>query len=124
MSKVTRILFTFAAIWALLAGLVIFFVPMGMSVSATHEGGVTAPTLVSFFDMAGWWGVWIPIAFAALYYGPLHFYRRGSRALAATFTVAAIILSVLAGFSIGSFYFPAALALLVGLVLLLFAPKK
>ncbi len=122
--KLIRYLLVFAAIWGLLAGISIFFIPMGMSVTATSNGGVTAPTPVSFFEMQGWWGIWILLAFAALYYGPLHFYRRGSKALAALFAVAAIILTVLAGFSIGFFYLPAALALLVSMVLLPFAVIK
>src|SRR3990172_3719895 len=88
--------FAFAAIWALLVGFFVLVVPMGTSVSvSTSSSGNTETTIThpSFFEMSGWWGVSILIAFAALYYGPLHFYRRSSRALAALFAVSAIILS-------------------------------
>ena len=125
--QVTRILFALAAIWAVLAGLAIFFIPMGTSVTATvtstGSSETTITTPISFFEMQGWWGIWILIAFAALYYGPLHFYRRESRALAALFAVVAITLTLLAGFSIGPFYLPGGLTLLVGLVLFLFSTK-
>ncbi len=127
LSQTIRILFALAAIWGLVAGLVIFFIPMGTSVTATvtstGSSETTTATPISFFKMQGWWGIWILIAFAALYYGPLHFYRRGSRALAASFAVATILLTVLAGFSIGYFYLPGAVILLIGLVLLPFSTK-
>jgi hypothetical protein len=113
----------FAAIWALLAGIVIFFTLGGTSVTETALGADPSEmivTQISYFEMQGWWGVWMLITFAALFYGPLHFYRRGSRPLAALFAVVAITLSILAGFSIGAFYFPAAFALLIGLVSLPF----
>ena len=125
--KIVRYLFTFSAIWALLAGVVIFLTLGGTSVTeivTTDDLGEQSVTQISYFEMQGWWGIWILIAFAALYYGPFHFYRRGSRALAALFAIVAIILSILAGFSIGSFYFPAALALLVGLILLPFTKPQ
>jgi hypothetical protein len=125
LSLIVIILLTLAAIWGLLVGLVIFFLPYGTRITETAigNGSKVITTQVSFFETQGWWGIWILIAFAALYYGPLRFYRRGSRALAVLFAVAAIALSVLAGFSIGSFYLPAALALLVGLALLPFTSQ-
>jgi len=126
LSQVVHALFTFAAIWGLVAGLTIFFIPFGMSVTETATSSGSSETTVAqvaFFEMQGWWGIWILIAFAALYYGPLHFYRRGSRALAALFAVVAITLTLLAGFSIGPFYLPGGLTLLVGLVLFLFSTK-
>lgn len=121
--KIIRYLFIFAAIWSVLAGIVIFLTHGGTSVTETASGVDPSEMLItqiSYFEMQGWWGVWMLITFAALFYGPLHFFRRGSRALAALFAVAAIILSILAGFSIGAFYLPAALALLIGLVSLPF----
>lgn len=126
-AKIVRYLFVFSALWGFLAGLFILIRPAGMSVTetSTHNGGSEIiATQVSFFEMQGWWGIWILIAFAALYYGPLHFCSRGSRGLAALFAATAIVLSLLAIFSIGSFYFPAALALLVGLVLLPFTQQR
>ena len=127
-TQVVRLFFTFAAFWGLGAGIAIFFIPMGTSVTSTitSNGGseTTTATPISFFEMQGWWGVWILIAFAALYYGPLHFYRRDSQGMAVLFAVSAILLTILAGFSIGPFYLPAALALLAGLVLFPFASKQ
>lgn len=124
--KIVRYLFAFAAIWALLAGVAIFLFTGGTSVTETALGADPSGmvvTQISYFEMQGWWGIWILIAFAALYYGTLHFYRRGSPALAALFAISAIVLSILAGFSIGPFYFPAALSLLVGLALMLVVRK-
>jgi hypothetical protein len=124
--KLLNYLFGFAAIWALLVGVYIFSAPYGIRVSESVSSDGTGEIVrapVSFFETQGWWGVWILIAFTALHYSPLHFHRRSSRAMAALFAVSAIILSILAGFSIGAYYFPATLALLIGLVLLLFSPK-
>jgi len=122
-----RILFVLAAIWGVVAGLLIAFVPFGMSatVEVTPAGsGEVITTPVSFYESQGWWGIFILFVFAALYYGPLHFYRRGSRGMAALFAVAAILLTFLAGFSIGPFYLAGALALLIALVLLTFTREK
>jgi hypothetical protein len=125
--EIIRILFALAALWALLAGLVILLIPMGTRVTETLSSSGASETTVrqlSWFESQGWWGIWILVAFAALYYGPFHFFRRGSRALAALFAVAAILITVLAGFSVGLFYVPAAIALLIGLVLLLSSYTK
>jgi hypothetical protein len=125
--KQVNYLFGFAAVWALLIGVYIFLAPFGTMVSESVTSNGTREvvhTSVSFFETQGWWGVWVLIAFAALYYSPFHFYRRGSRAMAALFAISAIILSILAGFSVGAYYFPAALAMLIGLAILLFSPKR
>lgn len=122
-SKIVRTLFTFSAVWGLIAGLAIFFIPFGMRVTETGTStgsGAALATPVSFFETQSWWGIWILLVFAALYYGPLHFYRRGSKAMAALFAMTAILLTFLAGFSIGPFYLVGALALLAGLTLLPF----
>jgi hypothetical protein len=79
--KLIRYLLVFASIWGLLAGLVIFFIPMGTSIASTVTSNGSSEiitTQVSFFEMQGWWGIWILLAFATLDYGPLHFYRSGS----------------------------------------------
>ena len=126
LSRWVHILFSIAAIWGLVAGLAIFFIPFGMRVTETvtsSGSGEVVAAPISFLDMQGWWGIWILVAFATLYYGPLHFYRRGFLALTVLFAAAAIILAFLAGFSVGPFYLPAALVLFLGLALLPFSTK-
>ena len=86
--KIAPYLFVFSTIWALVAGVVILLIPMGTSVTETAIGSEAAEINVrqlSWFESQGWWGIWILVAFATLYYGPLHFFRRGSRGLAALF---------------------------------------
>jgi cell division protein FtsW (lipid II flippase) len=118
---IIRFLFVAAAVWGFLAGLLIFLLPFGSRASAevTSAGGEKiSVTPAYFFETQGWWGIFILIIFAWLYYGPFHFYRRGSRGTATVFAVTAVIVSILAGFSIGPFYLIGALALVLGLLLM------
>ena len=117
MSSAVRKLFAAAAILALAASLFVFFFLGGTSITVTSEGTETMQHL-SWFESQGWWGIAILFIFAALYYGPLHFYKRGKNGMAILFAIAAIGLSILAGFSIGLFFMPAALFLLLALIYL------
>ena len=58
------------------------------------------------------------IIFALLFYGPLHFYNRGSRKMVYLFGITAIALTAISGFSIGGFYTIGALGLLLGMLLM------
>ncbi len=113
-------LFRFGSLWAILAGFIIFFYSGASSVSANRESGVQIVRHLNWYESQGWWGIAILFIFAALFYGPLRFYNRGQRGMAALFGLMTIILTVLAGFSIGAFYLPGAMALLIGLLLLPF----
>jgi hypothetical protein len=111
--------FTFACLWAVLAGLAVLITAGG---SVVIEGNdVSTAQHMSWVEMQGAWGVIILFIFAALYYGPLHFYLRKQRGLSALFAAAAIVLTGLAGFSIGGYYFIGAIGLLLGLVSLPFS---
>lgn len=122
-SKIARLLFTIAAVLALVAVLVIILTPGGYSITtegANGEPPVTTTETLSFYEMQGAWGVIILVIFAALYYGPVHFYNLGRKGIAALFGITAIIMTILALFSIGAFYSLSALLVFVGLVLMPF----
>ncbi len=124
LSVAPKWLFRSAALWALLAGFIIFFYSGAASVSASSEsGGVQIVRHLNWYESQGWWGIAILFIFAALFYGPLRFYNRGQRGLATLFGLVTIILTVLAGFSVGAFYLPGATALLLGLLLLPFQAR-
>jgi hypothetical protein len=114
-TTLTRLLFTFASLWGLLAGLAVLVTAGGTVVIEGND--VSTAQHIGWVEMQGAWGVIILLVFAALYYGPLHFYRRGRRGLSAVFALAAVALTGLAGFSIGGYYFIGGLALLLGLLL-------
>lgn len=117
-ATLTRVLFTFASLWGLLAGLAVLVTAGGTVVVEGND--VSSAQRIGWVEMQGAWGVIILLIFAALYYGPLHFYRRGQRGLSALFALAAVALTGLAGFSIGGYYFIGGLAFLLGLLLLPF----
>lgn len=122
-ANIIRMFFFMAAAWGFIAGLLIFLLPFGSRASAeVSSSGAeqisVAPTY--FFETQGWWGIFILIIFAGLYYGPFHFYRRGSKGMAVLFGIVAVIISILAGFSIGPFYFIGSLAIVIGLILMPF----
>ncbi|MQC25894.1 MAG: hypothetical protein DWG76_00375 [Chloroflexi bacterium] len=115
-----RVLFILAAVLALAASaLILFSTSEGSETVIDPElGNYEVPYRVSWYESQGWWGVVVVLAYAALYYAPLHFYRRERPGAAAVFGAVTLALTVLAGFSIGLVYFPAALALLLGLVVM------
>lgn len=123
MVRVIRLLFTIAAVLALIAALVIILTPGGYSITTEGAAGqppVTTTETLSFYEMQGPWGVFILFVFAALYYGPVHFYNLGRKGMTALFGVTALIMTVLALFSIGAFYSLSALLVFIGLVLMPF----
>jgi ABC-type long-subunit fatty acid transport system fused permease/ATPase subunit len=122
MARMPRILFIIAAVWSVIAGVIIFFFSGGGSV--TSETGTQTVQHLNWYESQGWWGVAILFIFAALYYGPLHFYKRGQRGMATLFGLVTIVLTVLAGFSIGFLYLPGAAAVLFALVLLPFQARS
>lgn len=127
MRDLPKILFAFAALWSVIAGLFIFFNFGATSVTVVTESGTSTSqqttSYLSWYESQGWWGVAILIIFALLFYGVLHFYQRGSIAGAVVFGLVAITLSILAGFTIGTLYWLGSLAVLIGLVLLPFRSR-
>lgn len=112
-----RWLFALAAVWAVIAS-VLVFTTAGGSMVAESNGGAPQVQQLSWYEMQGLWGVAILFIFAALFYAPWHFLRRDQRGWAAVFAVAGVLLTFLTGFSIGGYYFPGAVALLAGLIAL------
>jgi hypothetical protein len=119
--RVVRWLFTFSTLWGIVGGLLTIFFGGGTSVTETAVNSVPGEQIVehlNWFEAQGWWGVFILLAFAALFYGPLRFYRRGNKLMAALFGLAAITLTLLTGFSVGLIYLPGAIGVFFGLILL------
>jgi len=114
-----RILLLAGALWSIAAGIYLLLTPMTVqeiTASATAGGAQTTEqiTQVSWYHVQGLWGVFILIVFAALYTAVGLFARRNHLASAALASLAATTLTFLAGFSIGPFYLPATLAVLLG----------
>lgn len=118
LNTLIRLLFSFACLWGVLAGVMVLTTAGAMMV--TESNGITTSRNLSWVEMQGAWGVAILVIFAALYYGPLHFFLRERRGLSGLFAAAGCILTLLAGFSIGGYYFVGGVALLLGLLLLPF----
>jgi hypothetical protein len=121
-----KALIAFAALWALGVSLVILFTPVEIHEieAVVVPGGDSTPqetiTYQSWYQVQGAWGVAVLFIFAGLYALPAWLARRTETrwiwlALA---SLLALTLTFLAGFSIGGFYLPAALALLAGVILL------
>ena len=115
-----------AASWATGASLYIFFSPMTAQVVTARIVNGNPRHIVetftreqSWYEAQGLWGVCVLAIFAGLYLLAVRLAWRGRYAALATLSAIAITLSILAGFSIGGAYVPAALGLLVGTLLLL-----
>ncbi len=115
-----------AAAWAVGASLYIFFSPIsGRGVRTS--GIVGAPNAVvetftteqSWYEAQGLWGVFVLAIFAGLYLLAVRLAWRSHYIALATLSVVAVALSIIAGFSIGGIYLPAALGLFMGTMMLL-----
>lgn len=122
LNTLVRLLFTFACLWGVLASIMVRATAGGSMV--TESNGITTTRNLSWVEMQGAWGVAILLIFAFLYYGPLHFFRRNQLGLSGLFAAAACILTLLAGFSIGGYYFVGGVALALGLTLLPFSGRN
>jgi hypothetical protein len=120
LSRFSVWLFAFAAAWGLIASLAVFFTAGATQVTESN-GAPQQVVHLSWYEAQGWWGIAILLIFAALFYAPLHFMRRGQRGWAAIFAAAGIVLTVLTGFSVGGYFFIGALGLLGGLLSLPFS---
>lgn len=123
-----KILFVAAALWSLLAGAWLAATPgtvvQESAISAARPQGeagaerdVTVEQ-VSFYEMQGPWGIAILGIFAALYGGAGVMAWREWMAPALVSAALAMVLTVLAGFSVGPAYAPGLFALILGLILL------
>ncbi len=73
----------------------------------------------SWYEAQGLWGVLVLVIFSGFYLLALRVAWRGKYRALAVMGVVAIALSIVAGFSIGAAYFPAALGLFIGALVLL-----
>jgi len=123
--SISRILFAFAALWSIGAGLWIALTPLTV-VSVTSSESITgestfehATRQVSWYSVQGLWGIIILLIFAGMYAGAAYFAWKSKKWPAGIISFLAVVLTILAGFSIGAYYLPAALSVLVGTILLL-----
>lgn len=123
LGRLPRLFFGFAMLWGVVAGILVF-TTAGGSMVAESSGVPAEVQQISWYEMQGWWGVAILFIFAALFYGPWHFLRRGSKWMAALFAVVGVILTAITGFSVGGYYFIGAVALQLGLPTLPFAKGR
>ena len=121
--KVVRWLLIFAGVWALSIGIWMIATPLQVSelIAVSESGSNLEPAVheyqVSFYSVQGVWGLFILLVFALLYGASAWLYLRGRQGTALVAGSAALVLTYLAGFSVGPAYLPAALATLVAVVI-------
>ena len=126
--KLYRIPFLLAAMWAIGAGIYLLLSP-----TVIHQVIVVRPTIVlgltsadgsqtieelsrqsSWYEVQGVWGVIVLLIFALLYSSTALLASRKRLVALAIASSLALMLTVLAGFSIGLLYIPALLMVVVG----------
>ena len=119
-----RVFLYFAAMWSVVAGLVLLLTPLEVQ-TLTAQGiaddaasAIVSSQSITWYEAQGLTGILILVLFAFLYVGMAYLSWVKRWIGAALFAAIAILLTLLAGFSIGAFYMPAAMLSLVGLILL------
>ena len=109
-----------AAVLAVLASLYIFFLPLQVSsltatsVSSAPEVVEETTTQATWFQVQGWWGIFILLLFATLFCLAYYLARIQAVTWLGILSIALAMLSYLSGFSIGLYYLPAVLLLIIG----------
>ncbi len=123
---VGKIFVAISALWAIGASLYILLAPIsGQGVTLRRNFGEplsfvdTFTTEQSWYEAQGLWGVFVLVVFAGLYLLAVHLAWRSNYIAVTILSVFAIALSIIAGFSIGMLYFPAAVGLLIGALIFL-----
>ncbi len=122
--RAARWLLTFAGVWAVGIGFWMIATPLHVSeVIAVSERGSSLEQAinehqVSFYSVQGMWGITILLVFALLYGVSAWLYVRDRQGAALVTGSAALVLTYLAGFSVGPAYLPAALATLAAVVII------
>ena len=115
-----RIAFLFAAIWAIGAGIYLLLSPTTIQegvATISADGGQTIEEFsrqASWYEVQGVWGVMVLLIFALLYSSTAYLAWRNRVVALAIASSLALMLTVLAGFSIGLVYIPALLTVVVG----------
>jgi hypothetical protein len=129
LTSIGKNLVLLSALWAVGAGLYIFFSPQIIhGVKALSTAG--EPQIVeeftiekSWYQVQGLWGTLILFILGAFYVVAVRLAWKGALPALAGLSVISLVLSYLTGFSIGGFYLPAAISLFVGMLLLVVARK-
>ncbi len=115
-----------AASWAIGASFYILFSPIsGQGVTSRRNFGDPGivveifTTEQSWYEAQGLWGVFVLAIFAGLYILAVHLAWRSNYIAVTILSVFAFALSIIAGFSIGMLYFPAAVGLFIGAMIFL-----
>ena len=120
-----RLIVAIAASWAIGASLYIFFVPITVVTTPSklfRDSTVVVETStreLSWFEAQGLWGVLVLLMFPGLYLLATRLAWRSQYTGLTILSLIAIAVSIIAGFSIGGIYLPAALGLLAGALILL-----
>ena len=120
-----RLIIVIAAAWEVGASLYIFHSPVtahgvtGIMLRDSSEIVETFTRDQSWYEAQGLWGVLVLVIFSGLYLLSVRIAWRGNYMALAIVCVVALALSIVAGFSIGGAYLPAALGLLIGTLVLL-----
>ena len=115
-----KLLINLSAVFAIIVGLYVLLAPVYVqSSTASTISGV--PTTVeehtfqqSLFQTQGIWGVFVLVIFAGLYCLGVYLAYVETFTLLGLLSFGLLLLSYLAGFSIGFLYLPAAISLLIG----------
>jgi hypothetical protein len=126
LQRLKFILFLFAALWAIVAGLWLALSPYAIEV-ITASGDTTGAAIsetstkqVSFYAVQGAQGIFVLVVFVLLYSSGPYLLRIGHPWLAVVGNALALTLTLLAGFSVGPAYLPAAMAAVISIALILF----
>jgi len=115
-----RLPFLLAAIWAIGAGIYLLLSPTVIEeIAATSgaDGSITIEELskqASWYEVQGAWGVIVLLIFALLYSSTAYLAWRTRLIALAIASSLALMLTVLAGFSIGFLYIPALSMVVIG----------
>ena len=118
--KLYRIPFLLAAMWAIGAGIYLLLSPTVIQEivwTASSDGSQTIEELsrqASWYEVQGVWGVIVLLIFALLYSSTALLASRKRLVALAIASSLALMLTVLAGFSIGLLYIPALLMVVAG----------
>lgn len=123
----TIIPFAMAAILAIAASFYILLTPVTITGLISEGTPGTPPAVehvrqqVSWYEAQGAWGIDVLFIFALTFSSTWLFASRTRYGLLAVFSLAGVVLSLLASFSIGILYYPSALAVIIGWLLITFA---
>ena len=114
-----------AAAWAVGASLYIFFSPVttsGVTGTLRRDSSEVVEIFTrqqSWYEAQGLWGILVLVIFSGLYILAVRVAFKGKYGALTIMGIVAVALSILAGFSIGVAYLPAAMGLLIGALVLI-----